>query len=88
MPRSVADDHEVVVVRGGQALAAQAQAGGAHALQLGVGAQRGADEGVLQGKRNERSAPSTNLKIDILSCQAAEWDMHSSTTTNLRKRHN
>jgi hypothetical protein len=43
----VTDDQQVVVEGLLDALAAQAQGGGAHALQLGVGAQRCADEGVL-----------------------------------------
>lgn len=47
----VAHDEQVVVVAGGEALAAQAQRGRAHALQLGVGAQRRADEGILGGRR-------------------------------------
>lgn len=44
---SVTDDQQVVIVCGVQALATQAQSSCTHALQLGVGAQRSRDEGVL-----------------------------------------
>jgi hypothetical protein len=44
---SVTDDQQVVVVCGLEALTTQAQGSSTHALQLGVGAQRSRDEGVL-----------------------------------------
>jgi hypothetical protein len=37
----VTNDQQVVIMCGGQALATKAQSSCAHALQLGVGAQRG-----------------------------------------------
>lgn len=43
----VPNDEQVVVMCGVEALAAQAQCCCTHALQLGVGAQRSRDEGVL-----------------------------------------
>ena len=47
VPRSIADDQQVVIEGGDQALAAQTQGGRLHALDLGLGAQRSADEGVV-----------------------------------------
>ncbi len=68
----VADDEQVVVVGGGNALGAQAQRGGLHALHLGVGAHRLADEGValqralmqpLQIRLLCRGVPTLRLSI-------------------------
>lgn len=47
VPSSIANDEQVVVVGGGEALATQAQGCCLHALELGVGAQSLADKGVL-----------------------------------------
>lgn len=63
---SVADDEEVIVVGGGDALGAQAQRGRLHALHLGVGTHCLADEGVALQR-----ALVQPLQIRLLRTQAA-----------------
>ena len=63
---SISHNDEVVIVRLGHALRAQAQCSCAHALDLGFGADGLADEGVaLQG------AIMQPLQVRLLLCAAA-----------------